>query len=96
MAICPRLRHRVDDCTGLTLGGSVKGDPVKVRDGLCPLMSTATHGYVQDIIKTAWDNGINTFDCAESYAAGQSEIEMYVVRTVYIRDWRLILLEVVE
>ncbi|KAH9902666.1 Aldo/keto reductase [Cubamyces lactineus] len=42
----------------LTLGGSVKGDPVK------------------DIIKTAWDNGINTFDCAESYAAGQSEIEI--------------------
>ncbi|OSC96888.1 Aldo/keto reductase [Trametes coccinea BRFM310] len=42
----------------LTLGGSVKGDPVK------------------DIIKTAWDNGINMFDCAESYAGGQSEIEI--------------------
>ncbi|KAI0749666.1 Aldo/keto reductase [Daedaleopsis nitida] len=42
----------------LTLGGSVKGDPVK------------------DIIKTAWDNGINMFDTAEAYAAGQSEIEM--------------------
>ncbi|KAI0707250.1 Aldo/keto reductase [Earliella scabrosa] len=42
----------------LTLGGSVKGDPVK------------------QIIKTAWDNGINMFDCAESYAGGQSEIEI--------------------
>ncbi|RPD60204.1 Aldo/keto reductase [Lentinus tigrinus ALCF2SS1-6] len=42
----------------LTLGGSVKGDPVK------------------EIIKTAWDNGINMFDTAESYANGQSEIEM--------------------
>ncbi|KAI0649001.1 Aldo/keto reductase [Trametes meyenii] len=42
----------------LTLGGSVKGDPVK------------------HIIKTAWDNGINMFDCAESYSGGQSEIEI--------------------
>ena len=30
-------------------------------------------------MKIAWDNGINMFDCAESYAGGQSEIEMYVV-----------------
>ncbi|KAF8488692.1 NADP-dependent oxidoreductase domain-containing protein [Gautieria morchelliformis] len=42
----------------LTLGGTVKGDPVK------------------EIIKTAFDAGINMFDTAEAYAAGQSEIEM--------------------
>lgn len=30
----------------------------------------------QDIIKTAFDNGINMFDTAEAYAAGKSELEM--------------------
>ena len=45
-------------CPGLTLGGTVKGDPVK------------------DIIKTAFDNGINMFDTAEAYASGKSEEEM--------------------
>lgn len=32
----------------------------------------------QDIIKTAFDNGINMFDVAESYAEGKSESELYV------------------
>ena len=31
---------------------------------------------MKEPIKCAWDHGINTFDNAESYAAGQSEIEM--------------------
>ncbi|KIP10534.1 hypothetical protein PHLGIDRAFT_85056 [Phlebiopsis gigantea 11061_1 CR5-6] len=39
----------------LTLGGSVKGDPVK------------------DIIKVAFENGINMIDTAEAYARGESE-----------------------
>jgi aryl-alcohol dehydrogenase-like predicted oxidoreductase len=30
----------------------------------------------QEIIKTAWDNGINMFDTAEVYAQGKSEEEM--------------------
>ncbi|KAK4705334.1 hypothetical protein P7C70_g876, partial [Phenoliferia sp. Uapishka_3] len=42
----------------LTVGGTVKGDPVK------------------DIMKTAFDAGINTFDTAEVYSNGQCEIEM--------------------
>ena len=29
-----------------------------------------------DLMKTAWDNGINMFDTAEGYNAGESEIEM--------------------
>ncbi|TCD71136.1 hypothetical protein EIP91_012084 [Steccherinum ochraceum] len=45
----------------LTLGGTVKGDPVK------------------DIIKVAFENGINMFDTAEAYAKGNSEIEMYAI-----------------
>ncbi|KAJ3554653.1 hypothetical protein NM688_g2997 [Phlebia brevispora] len=39
----------------LTLGGSVKGDPVV------------------DIIRTAWEHGINMIDTAEAYAKGESE-----------------------
>lgn len=31
---------------------------------------------MKDIMQTAWDHGINTFDTAEIYANGQSEIEM--------------------
>ena len=32
----------------------------------------------QEIIKVAFDNGINMFDTAEGYANGKSEEEMYV------------------
>ncbi|KAF4344005.1 potassium channel beta subunit [Fusarium beomiforme] len=31
---------------------------------------------VKQILKTAWDHGVNTFDTAEVYANGESEIEM--------------------
>lgn len=41
----------------LTIGGTVKGDPVK------------------EIIKTAFENGINMFDTAEEYSGGKSEEE---------------------
>jgi len=52
----------------LTLGGTVKGDPVK------------------DIMKAAFDAGINMFDTAEGYEAGQSEIEMG--RVIKELNWR--------
>lgn len=32
--------------------------------------------HPQEIIKTAWENGINMFDTAEVYAQGKSEEEM--------------------
>lgn len=58
----------------LTLGGTVKGDPVK------------------DIIKTAFDAGINMFDTAEAYAKGQSEIEMgRVIRELGYRRTDLVI-----
>ncbi|KAK9899325.1 Aldo/keto reductase [Cystobasidium minutum MCA 4210] len=37
---------------------------------------TQKGAIVKDLIKTAWDNGINFFDNAEIYSNGQSEIEM--------------------
>ncbi|KIP04320.1 hypothetical protein PHLGIDRAFT_93610 [Phlebiopsis gigantea 11061_1 CR5-6] len=52
----------------LTLGGTVKGDPVK------------------DIMKVAFENGINMFDTAEGYASGNSEIEMG--RVIRELNWR--------
>ncbi|KZT73315.1 Aldo/keto reductase [Daedalea quercina L-15889] len=58
----------------LTLGGSVKGDPVK------------------DIIKVAFDNGINMFDTAEVYADGNSEKEMgRVIKELNLRRTDLII-----
>ncbi|TFK42213.1 NADP-dependent oxidoreductase domain-containing protein [Crucibulum laeve] len=58
----------------LTLGGTVKGDPVK------------------DIIKTAFDAGINMFDTAEAYAAGKSEEEMgRVIKELGLRRTDLVI-----
>jgi aryl-alcohol dehydrogenase-like predicted oxidoreductase len=33
--------------------------------------------YAQDIIKAAFEGGINMFDTAEAYAKGSSELEMW-------------------
>jgi len=37
---------------------------------------TQKGSIVKDCLQAAWDNGINTFDTAEAYASGDSEIEM--------------------
>ncbi|KAG6380552.1 NADP-dependent oxidoreductase domain-containing protein [Boletus reticuloceps] len=59
---------------GLTLGGTVIGDPVK------------------DIIKVAFENGINMFDTAEAYAKGRSEEEMgRVIKELGLRRTDLII-----
>ncbi|KAJ3843288.1 voltage-gated potassium channel beta-2 subunit [Lentinula raphanica] len=52
----------------LTIGGSIKGDPVK------------------EIMQTAFENGINMFDTAETYANGKSEEEMG--RVIKELGWR--------
>jgi voltage-dependent potassium channel beta subunit len=58
----------------LTLGGTVKGDPVK------------------DIIRTAFEHGINMFDTAEAYAAGKSEEEMgRVIKELGLRRTDLVI-----
>lgn len=36
---------------------------------------TQKGNIVKELLQAAWDNGINTFDSAETYASGQSEIE---------------------
>ena len=37
---------------------------------------TQKGNIVKECLQAAWDNGINTFDTAETYANGESEIEM--------------------
>lgn len=37
---------------------------------------TQKGSIVKDCLQTAWDHGINTFDTAETYANGESEVEM--------------------
>ncbi len=34
------------------------------------------NGCIQEIVETAYENGINMFDVAESYARGKSEEEL--------------------
>jgi len=34
------------------------------------------NGCIQEIVETAFENGINMFDVAESYARGKSEEEL--------------------
>ena len=42
------------------------------------LLLSWTNQFAQDIIKIAFENGINYFDTAEAYAKGKSEEEMCV------------------
>ncbi|KAH9945083.1 Aldo/keto reductase [Epithele typhae] len=58
------------------LGNSGLRVPIFSLGGWVTIGGSVKGDLVKDIMKTAWDNGINMFDCAESYAGGQSEIEM--------------------
>ena len=45
--------------------------------GLQTCSNTLLEGsIVKDCLQAAWDNGINFFDTAESYASGECELEM--------------------
>jgi aryl-alcohol dehydrogenase-like predicted oxidoreductase len=44
--------------------------------GWLTLGGTQKGDIVKEIMCAAWDNGINFFDTAEAYAAGNSELEM--------------------
>ena len=65
-------------CLGLTFGGTVKGDPVKVHVKPWGLLGRVSDPTLQEIIKIAFENGINFFDTAEGYESGECEKEMYV------------------
>jgi len=58
------------------LGSSGLRVPVFSLGGWLTLGGSVTGDPVKEIIKAAFDNGINMFDTAEAYAKGQSELEM--------------------
>ncbi|OCH95721.1 Aldo/keto reductase [Obba rivulosa] len=74
------------------LGGSGLRVPLFSLGGWLTLGGTVVGDPVKDIIKTAFENGINMFDTAEGYAKGQSEIEMgRVIKELGLRRTDLII-----
>lgn len=55
----------------------------------CRVLTRGWLERLQEIVQTAWDNGINMLDCAESYSGGENEIAMYVNTPFWIRSVRL-------
>ncbi|KAK3936419.1 NADP-dependent oxidoreductase domain-containing protein [Diplogelasinospora grovesii] len=53
--------------------------------GWLTLGGTQKGNIVKELLQTAWDNGIQTFDTAETYANGASEVEMG--RALKELDW---------
>ncbi|KAG5644968.1 hypothetical protein DXG03_007340 [Asterophora parasitica] len=60
------------------LGSSGLRVPLFSLGGWLTLGGTVTGDPVKEIVKTAFDNGINMFDTAEEYSGGKSELEMCV------------------
>ncbi|RDB26545.1 putative voltage-gated potassium channel subunit beta [Hypsizygus marmoreus] len=58
------------------LGSSGLRVPLFSLGGWLTLGGTVTGDPVKEIIKTAFENGINMFDTAEEYSGGKSELEM--------------------
>ncbi|RDB27242.1 putative voltage-gated potassium channel subunit beta [Hypsizygus marmoreus] len=66
--------------------------PLFSLGGWLTLGGTVVGDPVKDIIKTAFDAGINMFDTAEAYAAGKSELEMgRVIKELGLRRTDLII-----
>jgi len=74
------------------LGGSGLRVPLFSLGGWLTLGGTVVGDPVKEIIKTAFEHGINMFDTAEGYAKGQSEIEMgRVIKELGLRRTDLII-----
>lgn len=74
------------------LGSSGLRVPVFSLGGWLTLGGTVTGDPVKEIIKVAFENGINMFDTAEAYAKGKSEIEMgRVIKELGLRRTDLVI-----
>ncbi|TFK45420.1 Aldo/keto reductase [Heliocybe sulcata] len=74
------------------LGSSGLRVPVFSLGGWLTLGGTVVGDPVKEIIKIAYENGINMFDTAEAYAKGKSEIEMgRVIKELGLRRTDLII-----
>jgi len=74
------------------LGSSGLRVPVFSLGGWLTLGGTVVGDPVKEIIKTAFENGINMFDTAEGYANGNSELEMgRVIKELNLRRSDLVI-----
>ncbi|KAF8174937.1 NADP-dependent oxidoreductase domain-containing protein [Pholiota molesta] len=74
------------------LGPSGLRVPLFSLGGWLTLGGTVVGDPVKEIIKTAFENGINMFDTAEAYEAGKSELEMgRVIKELGIRRTDLVI-----
>jgi len=74
------------------LGPSGLRVPVFSLGGWLTLGGTVVGDPVKEIIKVAFENGINMFDTAEAYARGQSEVEMgRVIKELGLRRTDLVI-----
>ncbi|KAG6829930.1 hypothetical protein H0H93_014273, partial [Arthromyces matolae] len=74
------------------LGPSGLRVPVFSLGGWLTLGGSVVGDPVKDIIKTAFDAGINMFDTAEVYAKGNSELEMgRVIKELGLRRTDLVI-----
>jgi len=74
------------------LGPSGLRVPIFSLGGWLTLGGTVIGDPVKEIVKTAFENGINMFDTAEGYAAGNSEIEIgRVIRELGLKRSELII-----
>jgi len=74
------------------LGPSGLRVPVFSLGGWLTLGGTVVGDPVKEIIKVAFENGINMFDTAEAYAGGKSELEMgRVIRELGLRRTDLVI-----
>jgi len=74
------------------LGPSGLRVPVFALGGWLTIGDTVKGDPVKDIVKTAFENGINMIDAAEGYAKGQSEVEIgRVIKELNLRRTDLII-----
>ncbi len=57
-----------------------------ILEALRRVLTRGSPNRLQEIIKTAWDNGINMIDCAESYSGGENEVAVYVNTLFWTRS----------
>ncbi|ETW86782.1 voltage-gated potassium channel beta 2 [Heterobasidion irregulare TC 32-1] len=71
-----KLEYQQKNMPFRRLGSSGLRVPVFSLGGWLTFGGTVVGDPVKDIVKTAFENGINMFDEAEAYAKGQSEVEL--------------------
>ncbi|KAJ6590847.1 NADP-dependent oxidoreductase domain-containing protein [Mycena sp. CBHHK59/15] len=92
MSPSPKLEYDTQGMPFRRLGPSGLRVPLLSLGGWLTIGGSVVGDPVKDIIKTAFENGINMFDTAEAYASGKSEEEMgRVIKELGLRRTDLII-----